>query len=380
MADLRRAVIQRLQALQCAGVEELSHTLAESLLGALQEQETAAVSLSSGIQKDPAPDPNRDFQRTVSSAAGTSAAEHTPAGVGQPLPWEKRTVSASGTVLPTAHSSYSPSSSIPASRPGPVSRETSVRPQISGRSGAAAPSSGFPHTSGTRRAPAMAPKRLPLSLDIIVPPHEDYSALAEMEDRHEALRLLGEKVARCTRCIDLVGNRTQTVLGTGNPYAELMFLGEAPGADEDRAGIPFVGRAGQLLTKMIENGMQIDRQEKTYICNILRCRPPGNRAPMPEEAFKCRQFLDTQIDIVKPKFICCLGASAAQYLLDTTTTISRMRLREFRYRNATVVCTYHPAYLLRNPSQKNATWQDLQFLMKLMGLPLPPPKESSAGA
>lgn len=376
MADLRRAVIQRLQALQCAGVEELSHTLAESLLGALHEQETASVSVPSGMPKEPAPDPDRGFQRVVSSASGVSAAGYSPAGTGQPLPWENRADPASGAVLPTAHSSSSsPSSSISASRPGPVSRETSARPQTSGRFG----TSGFPQTSGTRRAPAMAPKRLPLSLDIIVPPHEDYSALAEMEDRHEALRLLGEKVARCTRCIDLVGNRTQTVLGTGNPYAELMFLGEAPGADEDRAGIPFVGRAGQLLTKMIENGMQIDRQEKTYICNILRCRPPGNRAPMPEEAFKCRQFLDTQIDIVKPKFICCLGASAAQYLLDTTTTISRMRLREFRYRNATVVCTYHPAYLLRNPSQKNATWQDLQFLMKLMGLPLPPPKEGNAG-
>lgn len=217
----------------------------------------------------------------------------------------------------------------------------------------------------------MAPKRSPLSLEIIVPPHEDYSRLIAMEDRHEALRLLGEKVAQCVRCIELVSNRTQTVLGTGNPYAKLLFLGEAPGADEDRQGIPFVGRAGKLLTDMIEKGMKINRSEETYICNILRCRPPGNRAPMPDEAFRCRQFLDTQIDIVKPQFICCLGASAAQYLLDTTTTISKMRQREFHYRTATVVCTYHPAYLLRNPSQKLATWQDLQFLMRLMGLEIP---------
>jgi len=217
----------------------------------------------------------------------------------------------------------------------------------------------------------MAPKRLPLSLDVIVPPHEDYSSITQMEDRREALRLLGEKVAACVRCIELVSNRTQTVLGVGNPYAKLMFLGEAPGADEDRQGIPFVGRAGQLLTKMIENGMKINRDEETFICNILRCRPPGNRAPLPEEAFRCRAFLDAQIDIVKPEFICCLGASAAQYLLDTTTTISKMRLKEFSYRGARVVCTYHPAYLLRNPAQKAATWQDLQFLMKLMGLPLP---------
>lgn len=369
MADIRRAVIQRLQALQCAGVEELSRTLAEGLLGALRDQETSACRVPSEMPKDPSAGPERGFVKPVSPVPSAEmAAPVQGASVsGSALPWEKRVspvpgASVSPGVFPAVSSSSSLSSSS-VSRSGSVSRETSA----------------FPSTSGSRRPVAMAPKHLPLSLEIIIPPHEDYSALAEMEDRHEALRLLGEKVSRCTRCIDLVGNRKQTVLGTGNPYAELMFLGEAPGADEDRAGIPFVGRAGQLLTKMIENGMQIDREEQTYICNILRCRPPGNRAPMPEEAFKCRQFLDTQIDIVKPKFICCLGASAAQYLLDTTTTISRMRLREFRYRNATVVCTYHPAYLLRNPSQKNATWQDLQFLMKLMGLPLPPPKESSAG-
>ncbi len=213
----------------------------------------------------------------------------------------------------------------------------------------------------------MAPKKAPVTLEII-PPHEDYTPLIMMEDRREALRILGEKIARCARCIELVSNRTQTVPGTGNPYAELMFLGEAPGADEDRQGVPFVGRAGKLLTTMIENGMKINREEGTYVCNILRCRPPDNRPPLPEEAYRCRQFLDTQIDIVKPKFICCLGASAAQYLLDTTTTISRMRLKEYQYRMATVVCTYHPAYLLRNPAQKAATWQDLQFLMKLMGI------------
>ena len=187
-----------------------------------------------------------------------------------------------------------------------------------------------------------------------------------MEDRVEALRQLGARVARCTKCLPLVGNRTQTVLGDGNPYASLMFIGEAPGADEDRQGVPFVGRAGKLLTDMIEKGMKLSRQNDVYICNILRCRPPANRAPLPIEAATCRPFLDTQIAIVKPKFICCMGASAAQYLLNTTTTISRMRLREFTYAGATVVCTYHPAYLLRNPSQKAAAWADLQFLMKLM--------------
>ncbi|MDO4583724.1 MAG: uracil-DNA glycosylase [Planctomycetia bacterium] len=200
----------------------------------------------------------------------------------------------------------------------------------------------------------------------IVVPEEDLHALTLLEDREEALRQLGEKVGRCTRCLELVSNRTQTVLGVGNPYARLMFLGEAPGADEDRQGIPFVGRAGRLLTDMIEKGMKISRIQETYICNILRCRPPGNRAPLPTEAANCRHFLDTQIDIVKPEFICCLGASAAQFLLRSTTTISRMRGREYDYRGIRVVCTYHPAYLLRNPAQKVATWEDLQFLMRIM--------------
>ncbi|MDO4574598.1 MAG: uracil-DNA glycosylase [Planctomycetia bacterium] len=202
----------------------------------------------------------------------------------------------------------------------------------------------------------------------IVVSNDDFSELIAMEDRHAALAILREKVARCTRCLELVSSRKQTVLGTGNPYARLMFVGEAPGRDEDEQGIPFVGRAGQLLTKMIESGMKISRENDTYICNILRCRPPGNRAPLPDEAAKCRQFLDAQIALVKPEFICCLGASAAQFLLDTTTTISRMRGQKYYYHNATVVCTYHPAYLLRNPAQKAATWQDLQFLMELMGL------------
>lgn len=206
-------------------------------------------------------------------------------------------------------------------------------------------------------------------LPVLKPEVENLEPLFEMEDRHEALRLLAAKVARCTRCLELVANRTQTVLGVGNPYAELMFVGEAPGADEDKQGIPFVGRAGKLLTDMIEKGMKISRMERTYVCNILRCRPPGNRTPLPTEAERCRPFLDAQIAIVRPKFICCLGASAAQNLLSTTTSISRMRGQVYQYRGVSVVCTYHPAYLLRNPSQKAAAWEDLQFLMKLMGIP-----------
>jgi DNA polymerase len=183
------------------------------------------------------------------------------------------------------------------------------------------------------------------------------------------LAALAKRVAACTRCKELAASRTQTVFGTGNVNARLVFLGEAPGADEDRQGKPFVGRAGQLLTDMIEKGMKIRRQE-VYILNILKCRPPGNRTPATEEADNCREYLDGQLAILRPQFICCLGACAAQNLLKTTASISQMRGRLFDYQGARVLCTYHPAYLLRNPPAKRLVWEDLQVLMKAMGLPV----------
>jgi DNA polymerase len=193
---------------------------------------------------------------------------------------------------------------------------------------------------------------------------------AEPEDRVAALARLAAQVARCRRCPELVRNRTQTVFGTGNPYAQLVFIGEAPGADEDQLGEPFVGAAGQLLTDMIEKGMGLKRSD-VYIMNILRCRPPGNRTPTPEEAENCRPFLEKQLAIVRPKFICCLGACAAQNLLGTTEPISRLRGQVHFYQGIPVVCTYHPAYLLRTPAAKRQTWEDLKLLLSLMGLPIP---------
>ena len=189
-------------------------------------------------------------------------------------------------------------------------------------------------------------------------------------DRAETLRQLAAKVAKCKKCVEIAASRTQTVFGTGSPYAELVFLGEAPGADEDKQGIPFVGRAGKLLTDMIEKGMQLKRED-VYICNILRCRPPGNRNPSFEEAVKCRPFLDATLQVIQPKYICCLGAVAATNLLDSQETIGKMRGRIHDYKGIKVVCTYHPAYLLRNPAAKTATWDDLKLLMREMGLPLP---------
>jgi uracil-DNA glycosylase len=174
-------------------------------------------------------------------------------------------------------------------------------------------------------------------------------------------------VVRCKRCGELVANRTQTVFGVGDPHARLVFLGEAPGADEDQQGEPFVGRAGQLLNDIITKGLKM-RREDVYILNVLKCRPPDNRTPAPDEAANCREFLDAQLEVLRPPFICCLGAVAAQNLLGTTESIGRLRGRVHEYRGAKVVCTYHPAYLLRNPAAKRDTWEDLKLLMREMGL------------
>jgi DNA polymerase len=186
-------------------------------------------------------------------------------------------------------------------------------------------------------------------------------------DREAALDEVRRRVARCKRCAELVANRTQTVFGVGNPHARLVFLGEAPGADEDQQGEPFVGRAGQLLNDMITKGMKLQRAD-VYILNVLKCRPPSNRTPLPDEAANCREFLDAQLAILAPEFICCLGAVASQNLLATEESIGRLRGRVHDYRGAKVVCTYHPAYLLRNPAAKRDTWEDLKLLMREMGI------------
>ncbi len=188
-------------------------------------------------------------------------------------------------------------------------------------------------------------------------------------ERIAALEQLRQQVAACTKCLELTDHRTQTVFGVGNPMARLCFLGEAPGADEDRLGEPFVGRAGKLLTRIIE-ACRLKREE-VYILNVLKCRPPGNRAPHPLEAANCRPFLDRQLEIIRPEFLVCLGASAAQTLLNTTASIGKLRGRFYRYRGIRVLATYHPAYLLRNPSAKRPVWEDMKMLMQEMGIPLP---------
>jgi uracil-DNA glycosylase len=182
------------------------------------------------------------------------------------------------------------------------------------------------------------------------------------------LEVLQQEVAGCTRCTELASARTQTVFGVGDPKARLCFLGEAPGADEDRTGIPFVGRGGQLLTKIIE-ACRLKRED-VYILNMLKCRPPGNRNPLPNELSNCRNFLERQLDLIQPEFICCLGAVASQNLLGTTVAIGKLRGKVHSFRGAKVVCTYHPAFLLRSPSFKKETWEDMKLLMREMGVEL----------
>lgn len=189
-------------------------------------------------------------------------------------------------------------------------------------------------------------------------------------DRAELLAEIAEMVSRCKRCPELAKNRTKTVFGSGNPYADLVFIGEGPGADEDRQGLPFVGRSGQLLTDIIEKGMKF-RREDVFICNIVRCRPPGNRTPLPKEAECCRSFLDATLKVIAPKYICCLGSCAATSLLKSDLTIGKLRGTVHDYHGIKVVCTYHPAYLLRNPPAKAQTWEDIKLLIKTMGLPVP---------
>jgi DNA polymerase len=204
-----------------------------------------------------------------------------------------------------------------------------------------------------------APKRA-------VPPRTEGANRSSAADpRCAALAEVAGDVAACTRCAELARGRTQTVFGVGNPYARLAFCGEAPGADEDRLGEPFVGRAGQLLTDIIVKGMKLRRQD-VYILNILRCRPPANRTPLPDEAANCREYLDRQLAIIQPEFICCLGAVAAQNLLGTDVPIGQLRGRVHDYHGIKVVCTYHPAYLLRNPPAKRHVWDDIQMLMAEM--------------
>lgn len=246
-------------------------------------------------------------------------------------------------------------SDAPASSPtrGPSSAQPSGRAAAAGTSATTAPASPLPQT---------APRNPP---EIV----EAKRAALEKLDR--------EQVRGCTRCA-LHRTRTQTVFGQGNPDARLVFCGEAPGAEEDRQGLAFVGRAGQLLTRMIQ-AMGLTRDD-VFICNVLKCRPPGNRTPAADEIATCAPYLFEQIRIIQPEVIIALGAPAAQTLLATKEPIGRLRgkFHDFYPSGSPMIGdpiplmpTFHPAYLLRNPADKRKAWEDLQQVMERLGLPLP---------
>jgi DNA polymerase len=192
---------------------------------------------------------------------------------------------------------------------------------------------------------------------------------SSISDPAKALRLVREDLGDCTRCRLHQQGRKQIVFGVGNPRAELMFIGEAPGADEDQQGEPFVGRAGQLLNNMIK-AMGL-RREDVYIANIIKCRPPGNRTPERDECETCSPFLIRQIAVIKPRVIVALGAVAAKTLLAINAPMSELRGHWYDFKGTKLAVTYHPAFLLRDPRQKKETWKDLQMVMKDLGLSVP---------
>ena len=190
----------------------------------------------------------------------------------------------------------------------------------------------------------------------------------ESEDKEikmpDELKELEEICKKCTLC-DLSKTRTNVVFGEGNPNANLMFIGEGPGEMEDKTGRPFVGRAGQLLTKIINNVLELKRND-VYIANIVKCRPPNNRVPTIEEALTCRPYLLKQIDIINPKILVCLGKTAFMYLMDTDTPISKVRGQIFEYKGKKVIPTFHPSYLLRNPSAKKEAYKDFLLIKSML--------------
>lgn len=206
------------------------------------------------------------------------------------------------------------------------------------------------------------PKPAPLPLPA-APAPSLFDAANKIAD--DTLLRIHEDLGECTRC-KLHKHRHTIVFGDGNPKAELVFVGEGPGADEDAQGLPFVGRAGKLLTQMIE-AMGLQRKE-VYICNVVKCRPPENRTPEDDEITTCSPFLLRQLDVISPKVIVCLGAVAAKTLLKTNRGISHFRGQWLDYRSSKLMATYHPAYLLRNPNAKPEVWKDLQKVMAVLGL------------
>jgi uracil-DNA glycosylase len=246
-------------------------------------------------------------------------------------------------------------------------RRVGTLPQISAP--AANPSPAL-EAAAPRRAPELPTATSPKAAPIFIPAVARPSLFEEKIENDSLEGIRADIGPNCTRC-KLHKARTNIVFGVGNPKAQLVFVGEGPGRDEDAQGEPFVGRAGKLLTQMIE-AMGLRRPD-VYICNVVKCRPPENRLPEPDEIATCSPYLLRQLGVIQPKVICCLGACSAQTMLQTTQGISKFRGEWFDYKGSKLIATYHPAYLLRNPAAKGEVWKDLQKVMAVLGLE--PPKK-----
>jgi uracil-DNA glycosylase len=256
-----------------------------------------------------------------------------------------------------------------------TARTIESAPQLAAADASSSPSDSVSAFAAGGRAPEPAIAAKPVSAPVIaspvkVPPVTVLPVFAPtlFDERIEGdtlERIRADIGPNCTRC-KLHEGRTKIVFGVGNPNADLVFVGEGPGRDEDAQGEPFVGRAGKLLTQMIE-AMGL-RREDVYIANVVKCRPPENRLPEKDEIETCSPFLMRQLAVIQPKVICCLGSCSSQTLLQTSQGISRFRGEWFDFRGSKLIATYHPAYLLRNPAAKSEVWKDLQKVMAVLGL------------
>jgi uracil-DNA glycosylase family 4 len=252
-----------------------------------------------------------------------------------------------------------------------VTADTEIEVQQVASTAAADVSHPIPVSAAPPAIPALQESTIPrrtLVSNQPVPPLVSFGPVLAPEQRPDALTAIRDLIGDCQRC-GLAKGRNKIVFADGDANAQLMFVGEGPGADEDAQGLPFVGRAGQLLNNMI--GAMGLKREHVYIANIVKCRPPQNRKPEPEEAHTCTPFLERQIDVVRPRVLVALGATAATYLLGMRGSIGSLRGRIHDYRGIQTVVTYHPAYLLRDPTQKKETWKDLQMAMAALGIKAP---------
>ena len=330
----QRILRQKLEDLERAGVTHVPGELTELVAALTQQAETHAPATATVSQRTAiAPSPGMSSTAApTTSAPKTSVPKTTTAG---PAP-------AASSPTNIAAQQSSPATGKPTSTPAaatvPVVRQL------------------LPSSTGA------LPRQFSLDTTEVKRP----CSTVPLDERVAGLSRVAQQVAACARCQELAETRTQTVFGVGNPEADIMYIGEAPGADEDRQGKPFVGKAGQLLDK-ITVACKLTREE-IYICNILRCRPPGNRNPTPDEAANCREYLDAQIETVDPRYIVCWGSVAAHNLLGTKAAIGKLRGQFFDYKGIKVLCTYHPSYLLRSPGAKKDVWADMKFFLADMGV------------